>query len=892
MLTIEALSAISLLVLQWIGQAVIIGTVLALATWLVMRLAFRKAAPALVFAIWTVVLIKFVAPIGPAWSLSGAANQLRDWALPAATTVIAPTANDPARLRAKLIPITRGAETAKAKSIARWPIALCGCYLAGVALIAARRWTRYRNLVSGVWQMPEPAADVRALVARLSRQMRVRVPETRITSERVSPFVIGASRPVLVLTNSVLRRAEDLEAVILHELAHLRRGDLWVRRLQWLAGVLLFFWPIVAWVNRRIDLAREQACDEWALRHGRLSPAAYARCLLTVARDGTNAWRSAIPAAMAANPSHIERRIGMIMRSPARRPHGRRIGVVTGTLALGWCVFALSGAAIGAAKDGPEKSPEQKKTRIRVAQATADGAQAGTLTPAGTRVFVQKSPQSTVIRRQHVTTHGVPFLSDIPLIGNLFSSAAAAPIDTDIETHGPMMFAIELDDESPATLQAFMDNHPTADADADGAVTKVERDAYLVARAMARPNEVLAQYPAADRDGDGVLTPAEAARLVDGSGMWTPQGGNVMVMSRFVSGSPDATWQTADEVIELDNGAFEDAHAIMLDRPHFAIARVNSDDGAEVEVEELHGALSLQITEMLGDIDELDGAQNVEVIIEDGGADHAMASGECRLALEGLHDKLGALHTLNLSAARPASRWLEEEIDAEPTSADVAAYIDVVEAAPLETFLELNPDADTNGDGQLTADERDAFLHELTSRAHMEMLMNHPEMDIDGDGELTGDELADFFAAHDDATGGALVNVEKVRTAGAASRSNSVATMTSGDAKMTLTIDAARGATDNGEHTFTLTLDNQGATAFGKIRLMCRAAGGEIIAANGPGEPQITDGAVEFAQMDDLAVDGKHTFTVVVEAEGDKPVRLRANLRTDHGSIINDAELR
>lgn len=78
-----------------------------------------------------------------------------------------------------------------------------------------------------------------------------------------------------------------------------------------------------------------------------------------------------------------------------------------------------------------------------------------------------------------------------------------------------MMFAFELDDASPATLQTFMTNHPTADADGDGAVTKVERDAYLVARAMARPDDVLAEYPSADRDSDGVLTATEAARLVN-----------------------------------------------------------------------------------------------------------------------------------------------------------------------------------------------------------------------------------------------------------------------------------------------------------------------------------------------------------------------------------------
>ncbi len=67
---------------------------------------------------------------------------------------------------------------------------------------------------------------------------------------------------------------------MVHEVTHLRRGDPWLRCLQWIAGTVLFFWPVVAWVNRHIDLAREHACDRWALRHGKLCASEYARCLL------------------------------------------------------------------------------------------------------------------------------------------------------------------------------------------------------------------------------------------------------------------------------------------------------------------------------------------------------------------------------------------------------------------------------------------------------------------------------------------------------------------------------------------------------------------------------------------------------------------------------------
>ncbi|MCA9244580.1 MAG: M48 family metalloprotease [Phycisphaerales bacterium] len=874
MLTPESANALSVTVLLWLAQAVVIGTALAMATWLVARVAFRKAPPALVFALWTVVLIKFIAPIGPVWSLGGAATNLWKWAAPtSATTTTASTTTD-AQLRARLIPITRGEQPAPKKSAPIWPVGLCVAYLGCAAVIAWRRSARHRKLVAAVWEMAEPSAEVRELVARLARQARVRVPEARITPRRTSPFVIGMSRPVLVLTPGVLRHPEELEAVILHELAHLRRGDMWVRRLQWLAGALLFFWPIVAWVNRRIDLAREQACDEWALRHGSLSPAAYARCLLTVARDGANAWRSAIPSAMAANPSHIERRIGMIMRSPALRPHGRRIGFVTGALALGWCVFALSGAAVSAATDDKPQTKETKQTRVAVVQTDDTDA------PQWTVADADGAAARHVIVRKH-TTHRVPFLSDLPLIGSLFSSAEESPAMR-IEVREPTAFAIQLSDDSPEALDTFRANHPTADVNGDGAVTSTERDAYLVARAMARPDVVLEQYPDADRDNDGALSTNEAARLVsnggllmpnmDHSGTWTSDQGHMMVMSRVVSG-PGA-WQTDDgQEIQLD-GADGAEH-------HVAIRIVSADDSDELEV--LHQELGIDLNELIGNVQVLTDIEDVDTAGDAG--IHATA--------RAMHDHaIAALHSLSFDTTPPASVWIEENIDVEPAPAAIAAYAEAVEAAQMNTFLELNPAADADGDGVLTAAERDAFSENLAAQAHAALLADNPEMDLNGDGDLTPEELANYFMSHDEQGGLPELNVDEVREMADGERTHSVATMTSGDAKITMTIDASRAATDAGEHTFTLTLDNEGAVAFGKVRLQCRVAGGAIIGVTGPGTVKMDDSGVEITDIGDLAGDATHTFQIRVEAEADQRVRLRAHLRTDHGSVINDAELR
>src|SRR5205814_9980080 len=130
-------------------------------------------------------------------------------------------------------------------------------------------------------RLAQADALVYGLVAEICQRLNVRrLPDVRLSDEAPAPFVFGAMNPTLVLARRHLVRPDELEAVILHEIAHLRRGDMLVRYVQWLAGTLLYFWPIVAWVNRRIDLVREHACDEWALVHGRLEAAEYARCLL------------------------------------------------------------------------------------------------------------------------------------------------------------------------------------------------------------------------------------------------------------------------------------------------------------------------------------------------------------------------------------------------------------------------------------------------------------------------------------------------------------------------------------------------------------------------------------------------------------------------------------
>jgi hypothetical protein len=128
----------------------------------------------------------------------------------------------------------------------------------------------------------------------------------------------------------------------------------------------------VAWVNRRIDLAREHACDEWALRHGKLTAGQYARCLLSVVRTAPTGGFSHHPACMATKPSAIERRIDVILELPNRSLNPRTRGLPRLALMLAWGGFVLAGAA-------DATQPGAAETKVRPATAEAVRAHAAEL---------------------------------------------------------------------------------------------------------------------------------------------------------------------------------------------------------------------------------------------------------------------------------------------------------------------------------------------------------------------------------------------------------------------------------------------------------------------------------------------------------------------------------
>ncbi len=134
--------------------------------------------------------------------------------------------------------------------------------------------------------------------------------------QRISvPVVVGVLRPVILLPMSVASglTSRQLEAVLLHELAHIRRFDPALNVLQRLIEAMLFFHPAVWWLSRRTSAEREEACDDLVLRSncGRIE---YAEALvrmaeLSTATDNRDVLGGAALAATGNNSSHLKRRV-------------------------------------------------------------------------------------------------------------------------------------------------------------------------------------------------------------------------------------------------------------------------------------------------------------------------------------------------------------------------------------------------------------------------------------------------------------------------------------------------------------------------------------------------------------------------------------------------------
>jgi len=156
-----------------------------------------------------------------------------------------------------------------------------------------------------------------------------------------SPLVMGLWQPVVILPHRFVQELSDkqLKAIVLHELAHIRRGDLWFSLFQELLAIVFWWSPAVRLLNHKIHLYRELACDLRAAE-GLDNTADYAQSLLDSARLMLTQHKSVLAMGLFSKKKDLEFRIDSVLRSQSTSASG------SVKIALGCFAFFCSGALL------------------------------------------------------------------------------------------------------------------------------------------------------------------------------------------------------------------------------------------------------------------------------------------------------------------------------------------------------------------------------------------------------------------------------------------------------------------------------------------------------------------------------------------------------------------
>jgi beta-lactamase regulating signal transducer with metallopeptidase domain len=234
-------------------------------------------------------------------------------------------------------PVTDPWQQAMPGIVMAWFAGAAACslrLLMGFISAAALRRSRHAPVLTE-WQQ-----TLDRLIERMHVSRRVRL----LPTDRVdSPSVIGWLRPVILAPVRVLcgLAPEQVEALLAHELAHVRRHDYLVNVLQGIAESLLFYHPAVWWISSQIRAEREHCCDDLAVAASG-DVLVYARALAEL-----ESMRPAhFKAALSANDGSLLRRIQRLADPvAAHRPAGWGVALSLGALVLvGIAGVAVTGA--------------------------------------------------------------------------------------------------------------------------------------------------------------------------------------------------------------------------------------------------------------------------------------------------------------------------------------------------------------------------------------------------------------------------------------------------------------------------------------------------------------------------------------------------------------------
>ncbi len=252
---------------------------------------------------------------------------------------------------------------ATAGNVSRSPLVIAGAgseawlplvvmlWMAGVAFLFVRLaggWWRIRGLHRAA-RAADPsrwAGAAARIAATLGLPRLVHVVDTSLVD---TPTVIGWMRPVILLPIAAFAGLSpaQVDAILAHELAHIRRHDFLVNLLQTFAETILFYHPAVWWLSARIRIEREHCCDLVALSVCG-DPVGYAEALVEL-----ESWRTVQSRlVVAATGGSLLTRVRRLLGAPTdEAPRSFGALIVAGVVALVICVAGASHFLVAAQPD-------------------------------------------------------------------------------------------------------------------------------------------------------------------------------------------------------------------------------------------------------------------------------------------------------------------------------------------------------------------------------------------------------------------------------------------------------------------------------------------------------------------------------------------------------------
>jgi beta-lactamase regulating signal transducer with metallopeptidase domain len=307
------------------------STLLALAVGL-MALALPKAPAAVRHGLWFAASLKFLIPFAGlavlgrflAPRLPAVLHQVAVQAAPAAVipqaAVIVKAAQPLARFPLTPSPALLQApfSAAEAGPLVTQALHHPALHFAPVPILSAV-WALGFAVVLGRWMVR--SAQVLRIV-RTARPIAWPAPMPVVaSSSQTAPGLAGLWRPVLVTPQTLPERLtrSQIDAIIAHEISHLRRRDNLTAALHTLVEAVFWFHPLVWWIGTRMIVERELACDEAVLRAGH-DRRTYARGLVESARLYV---QSPLGCVAGASGVDLKTRVERIMTTPIAMPLSR-----------------------------------------------------------------------------------------------------------------------------------------------------------------------------------------------------------------------------------------------------------------------------------------------------------------------------------------------------------------------------------------------------------------------------------------------------------------------------------------------------------------------------------------------------------------------------------------